>query len=63
MTKDEAKKLVSPTENFDINMLGLDTKTLTVLTIYANEQCFTMKEAIVNLIKYGLRAVYGNVLS
>ena len=56
----DKQKLVSPTEIFDINTLGLDTKTLMVLTIYANEQCFTMKEAIVNLIKYGLRDAYGN---
>lgn len=56
----DKQKLGSTTENFEINILGLDTITLETLTIYAKEQCFTMKEAIVNLIKYGLRDVYGN---
>ena len=56
----DKQKLGSPTENFEINMIGLDTITLEALTIYAKEQCFTMKEAIVNLIKYGLRDAYGN---
>jgi len=60
----DKQKLMPPTDKFDIiNMLGLDTKTLMVLTIYSNEQCFTMKEAIVNLIKYGLRDAYGVVLN
>lgn len=40
-----------------------EAKTLETLTIYANEQCFTLKEAIVNLIKYGLRDAYCNVRS
>lgn len=49
------------TDDFVINLLDLDTITSEALTIYANEQGFTTKEAITNLIEYGLRSAYGGV--
>lgn len=59
------QEISAPSKGFTItiNLLDLDIKTIEALTTYAHEQCFTLEEAIVNLIESGLGDVYCNVLS
>jgi hypothetical protein len=59
------QEIGAPSKGFTItiNLLDLDIETIKALKTYAHELCFTLEEAIVNLIKSGLRDVYCNVLS
>lgn len=60
--EDEYYLLEAIAERLDENDLQLKRKVRETLSVYAEEQCFTEKEAIVNLIESGLKNVYSNTL-